>query len=78
MLYGPTGLGGYVMAEQGDPDPATTALLVVGSFVCVLVAAVLVGRLVKDAKNKEQMAAKHASDPVTEWWRFRYIVNLLK
>ena len=54
MLYVLTGLAGYVMAEQGDPDPATTALLVVGSFVCVLVAAVLVGRLVKDANNKEQ------------------------
>ena len=54
MLYVLTGLAGYVMAEQGDPDATTTALLVVGSFVCVLVAAVLVGRLVKDANNKEQ------------------------
>ena len=54
MLYVLTGLAGYVMAEQGDPDAATTALLLVFSMVCMLVAAVLVGRLVKDAKNKEQ------------------------
>ena len=55
MLYVLTGLAGYVMAEQGDPDAATTGLLLIFSFVCILVAAVLVGRLVKDAKNKEQM-----------------------
>ena len=52
MLYVLTGLAGYVMAEQGDPNAATTALLVVGSLVCLLVAAVLVGRLVKDAKEQ--------------------------
>ena len=62
MLYVLTGLAAYVMAEQGDPDATTTALLVVGSFVCVLVAAVLVGRLVKDANNKEQ--PQHAAGGV--------------
>ena len=55
MLYVLTGLAGYVMAEQGDPDASAAALLIIGSAICGLVAAVLVGRLVKDAKNKEQM-----------------------
>ena len=64
MLYVLTGLAGYVMAEQGDPNAATTALLVVGSLVCLLVAAVLVGRLVKDAKNKEQPQRANAAGGV--------------
>ena len=64
MLYVLTGLAGYVMAEQGDPDAATTALLLVFSMVCMLVAAVLVGRLVKDAKNKEQPQRANAAGGV--------------
>ena len=47
------------MAEQGDPDADTAGLLIIFSFVCVLVAFVLVGRLVKDAKNREH--AQHAN-----------------
>ena len=43
MLYVLTGLAAYVMAEQGDPDAATTAVLFVGSCVCLTVAVVLVG-----------------------------------
>ena len=54
MLYVLTGLAAYVMAEQGDPDVDTATLLAIFSLVCLLVAAVLVGRLVKDANNKEQ------------------------
>ena len=54
-----TGLVGYVMAEQGDPDADTAILSMSFSFVCILVAVVLVGRLVKDAKNKEH--AQHAN-----------------
>ena len=64
MLYVLTGLAAYVMAEQGDPDAATTALLLVFSMVCMLVAAVLVGRLVKDAKNKEQPQRANAAGGV--------------
>ena len=55
MLYVLTGLAGYIMDEQGDPDTKAASLLIIGSAACVLVAAVLVGRLVKDAKNKEQI-----------------------
>ena len=53
MLYVLTGLAGYVMAEQDDPNAAITELLLVGQQVSLMVSAVLVGRLVKDAKNKE-------------------------
>ena len=53
MLYVLTGLAGYVMAEQGDPDASAADLLHFVNLACALVAAVLVGRLVKDAKNKE-------------------------
>ena len=55
MLYVLTSLAGYVMAEQGDPDAATTALLLLGSTACALIAAVLVGRLVKDAQKHERL-----------------------
>ena len=64
MLYVLTGLAGYVMAEHDDPNAATTALLLVVSLVCLLVAAVLVGRLVKDAKNKEQPQHTNAAGGV--------------
>ena len=63
-LYVLTGLAGYLMTEQGDPDPNTAILLVQGSFVCLFVAAVLVGRLVKDAKNKEQAQNANARGSV--------------
>ena len=55
MLYVLTGLAGYVMAEQGDPDADTAILLTLFSFVCLLVAAVLVARLVKIAEKKEEL-----------------------
>ena len=55
MLYVLTGLAGYVMTEQGDPDAEITALLFLSTLVCVLVAAVLVGRLVKDAQKHERL-----------------------
>ena len=60
MLYVFTGLAGYIMAEQGDPDTAAAALVQTISIVCVFVAAVLVGRLVNDAKKKNQ-GAHHAA-----------------
>ena len=43
------------MAEQGDPDAKTAILLMIFSFVCLLVAAVLVGRIVKIAEKKEEL-----------------------
>ena len=55
MLYVLTGLAGYVMAEQGDPDAEITALLLLCTMVCAIVAAVLVGRLVKDAQKHERL-----------------------
>ena len=55
MLYVLTGLAGYVMAEQGDPDANTATLLIIFNLVCLLVAAVLVGRLVKIAEKKEEL-----------------------
>ena len=63
MLYVLTGLAGYVMAGQDDPDADTDLLLMV-SNVCIPVAAVLVGRLVKDAKNKEQARDPNAAGGV--------------
>ena len=57
-LYVLTGLAGYVMAGQGDPDALAGDLVLIASNGCIPVAAVLVGRLVKDAKNRE-----HARDP---------------
>ena len=54
MLYVLTGLAGYVMAEQGDPDASAADLLHFVNLACALVAAVLVGRLVKDAKEQPQ------------------------
>ena len=55
MLYVLTGLAGYVMAEQGDPDAEITALLVISTMACALIAAVLNGRLVKDAQKHERL-----------------------
>ena len=57
MLYVLTGLAGYVMAEQGDPDASAADLLHFVNLACALVAAVLVGRLVKDAKEQPRNAA---------------------
>ena len=54
MLYVLSGLAAYVMAEQGDPDAEITALLLLCTMVCAIVAAVLVGRLVKDAQKHER------------------------
>ena len=64
MLYVFTGLAGYVMAEQGDPNAVTTALLVILTGVCFLPAAYFVGRLVKDAKKREQTRDANAADEV--------------
>ena len=64
MLYVLTGLAGYVMAGQDDPDADTATLLLMVSNVCIPVAAVLVGRLVKDAKNKEQARDPNAAGGV--------------
>ena len=61
MLYVLTGLAGYVMAEQGDPDASAAGLLQIVSLVSMFVAVVLVGRIVKDAKNKERTRAATAA-----------------
>ena len=75
MLYVLTGLAGYVMAERGDPDPETTDILAVVSFACILVAAPLVGLLVKDAKNKAQMRSfTNAADSVRARSRMSTVV----
>ena len=75
MLYVLTGLAGYVMAERGDPDPETTDILAVVSFVCILVAGPLVGLLVKDAKNKAQMRSfANATDSVRARSRMSTVV----
>ena len=55
MLCVLTGLAGYVMAEQDDPDAKAMAFLGTINQVCLLVAAVLTGSLIKNAKKKEQM-----------------------
>ena len=61
MLYVLTGLAGYVMAEQGDPDGTAGGLLLVVNFICVILAAVFIGRLVKDAKEKDAARARDST-----------------
>ena len=56
-----TGLAGYVMAEQGDPDGTAGGLLLVVNFICVILAAVFIGRLVKDAKEKDAARARDST-----------------
>ena len=57
MLYVLTGLAGYVMVEQGDPDASDANLLHFVNLAWALAAAVLVGRLVKDAKEQPRNTA---------------------
>ena len=53
MLYVLMGLAGYVMAQQDNPDASAAELLNMMSFTSVVVAAALVGRLVKTARKNE-------------------------
>ena len=52
MLYVLTGLAGYVMAEQGDPDVDTATLLAIFSLVCLLVAATGTASAINAASNE--------------------------
>ena len=57
-LYVFTGLAGYVMAEQGDPDASAAQYVIIASSICVLVAAVLVGRLIARATKKDAVRVR--------------------
>ena len=47
-----TGLAGYVIAEQENPDDETGTASSIGTSLSVVVAVVLIGRLVRDAKKQ--------------------------
>ena len=57
-----TGFAGYVVADQGDPNEATGAMVNMVSNFVILPAAVLTSRLVKDAKKKHTVRADSLID----------------
>ena len=65
-LYVLTGFMGYVVADQGDPNDATGQMVNIVSNFVILCAAVLTGRLVKDAKKKNTVRERRPTSKFAE------------